>query len=400
MSTPNAADILVERRGRVSRSELQRRWSAVRQAMSEHGVDAVVAHADYGGFGGYARYLSGLVAPLSGGLTVVFPLAGGMTVIEQGADGDRVVDPDSDALPGVERVVSTPYYPNVVYTDGDEGRLVAAALTDYRCRTVGLAGRQQLSTALVDHVKDHCPQLTFVDAGPLVDPIMAVKSQEEREFIRATGALQDQVIQRVLGCLKPGVTERDIALLTEHTARELGAEQGFAICASAPVGQPVLPAKGGGRNRTLERGDFVQVMLEGSGPGGFYAHLVRGAVLGEVPRGLTDEFDFALAAQHFTLDLLRPGAQPAQIMTAYNDFLRSNDRPAERRFHAHGHGYDVMERPLIRAAETMPIMANMNIGCHPTYLRGKVFAWVCSNYLTSDESPEPIHHLPTEILSL
>ena len=52
MSTPNAADILVERRGRVSRSELQRRWSAVRQAMSEHGVDAVVAHADYGGFGG------------------------------------------------------------------------------------------------------------------------------------------------------------------------------------------------------------------------------------------------------------------------------------------------------------------------------------------------------------
>ena len=39
----------------------------------------------------------------------------------------------------------------------------------------------------------------------------------------------------------------------------------------------------------------------------------------------------------------------------------------EIRLYAHSQGYDMVERPMIRADETMPIEENMNFAVHPGY---------------------------------
>jgi len=155
------------------------------------------------------------------------------------------------------------------------------------------------------------------------------------------------------------------------------------------------------QNRVVEEGDTVALLVEDSGPGGMYAELGRTCVVGKASAELKDEFAFALEARKFTLSLLRPGTPCKDIYEAYNGFMRKNGRPEEKRLYAHGQGYDLVERPLIRDDEPMAIVKDMNIVVHPTYIRGHVLSWVCDNYLIEAGGPsERLHKFPEAIVEL
>ena len=47
--------------------------------------------------------------------------------------------------------------------------------------------------------------------------------------------------------------------------------------------------------------------------------------------------------------------------------MRGRGLPPELRLYAHGQGYDMVERPLIRDDETMPLEAGMCLAVHPGY---------------------------------
>ena len=94
-----------------------------------------------------------------------------------------------------------------------------------------------------------------------------------------------------------------------------------------------------------------------------------------------------------------PGAAPKEIWDSYNAFMRDNGRPEEKRLYCHGQGYDMVERPLVRNDEPMPIAAKMNIVVHPTYIRGSVMAWLCDNYIIGDNGPGARLHAFPEIVT-
>ena len=155
------------------------------------------------------------------------------------------------------------------------------------------------------------------------------------------------------------------------------------------------------QNRVIQEGDVIALLVEDSGPGGMYAELGRTCVVGKASAELKDEFAFAVEARKFNLGLLKPGTPCADIFAAYNDFMRKNGRPEERRLHCHGQGYDLVERPLIRSDEPMTIAQDMNIVVHPTYMRGHVLSWVCDNYLIEANGPsERLHRFPEAITEL
>ena len=155
------------------------------------------------------------------------------------------------------------------------------------------------------------------------------------------------------------------------------------------------------QNRVIQPGDQYTLLVENNGAGGFYTELGRTCVLGKASQEMKDEFAFVLEAQKFMLDLLRPGASCKAIFEAYNAFMRRNGRPEEKRLHCHGQGYDMVERPLIRFDETMPIQRNMNIVVHPTYVTARTFSWVCDNFLIGENGvAEKLHKFPQNIFEL
>ena len=388
----------------ISTAELERRWAAVRAAMAERKIDVLLMQNNNDHMGGYVKYFTDLPATNGYPMTVVFPKDDFMTVVGQGPFGmARELPPEGDGVRrGVKRMMTTPSYASAHYTRDYDADLAATALAPYSGATVGLVGTYQMSFAVVDYLqKGKFADTRFVDATDLVDRIKVIKSDEELALIRRTAAMQDGAMEAAFAAVKPGMRDSDVAAVAQFYGQQHGSEQGIYLCASAPVGTACLFGPRHMQNRVIRDGDQIALLVENNGPGGYYTELGRTCVLGKASQEMKDEFAFTLEARRFTLDRLKPGTKCTDIWDAYNDFMRRNRRPEERRLYCHGQGYDLVERPLIRHDEPMVIEANMNIVVHPTYLLERVMSWVCDNYIIGADGPgERLHRFPEKIVEL
>ena len=214
-------------------------------------------------------------------------------------------------------------------------------------------------------------------------------------------AQQDAAMQAVIDGIKPGMKDSDAAALALHEGHNLGSEQGIYLCQSWQIGNPAAIAPRHNQDRVIQEGDSFNMLVENNGAGGFFTEIGRTIVLGKATQEQHDELAFTLEAQRFTLDLLQPGTPAADIWNAYNTFMAENGRSEETRLYCHGQGYDLVERPLVRKDEPMEIQKNMNMVCHPGYMRNGVFSWICDNYIIGDNGPgDSIHKLPQKLFEV
>jgi Xaa-Pro aminopeptidase len=388
----------------ISTAELERRWAAVRAAMERDKIDVLLMQNNNDHMGGYVKYFTDLPATNGYPLTVVFPRDDLMTLVSQGPfGGDTHPAVSGDGISrGVKRWLTTPSFASCHYTASYDPELAAKALAPYAGGTIGLCGTASMSFALVDYLqKGRFSNCRFVDAADLVDRIKVIKSAEERELIRRAAAMQDGAMGAAFAAVEPGMRDRDVAAIAQCYSQRHGSENGIYLCASMPPDAPSPFGQRHYQNRVIARGDVIALLVEDSGPGGMYTELGRTAVVGKASAELKDEFAFALVARQFNLGLLKPGTPCADIFAAYNDFMRRNGRPEEKRLHCHGQGYDLVERPLIRGDEPMAIEKDMNIVVHPTYIRGHALSWVCDNYLIEADGPgQRLHRFPEAITEL
>jgi Xaa-Pro aminopeptidase len=384
--------------------ELERRWALIRKAMEERSVDVLLAQANNDFMGGYVRYLTDLPATNGYWVTVIFPRDEPMTIIGQGAFGlDQKLPAGGDGVRrGVGRLMGVPSYVSAHYTARYDADLAAKALDKSAGASIGLLGTSAISFALVDELKKGVLSKAKVfDASDLVDPIKAVKSEDELTFVRRTALAQDAAMEAAFKTIAPGMTELQVAAVAEHAGHDFGSEQGLFLTFSAPAGSPGQIVNRHQQGRVLKAGDQFSLLVENNGPGGFYCELGRTAVLGRATDEMREQQSFVLEAQEFCTRLLRPGANPAVIWEQYNRFMREHGKPEEKRVHFHGQGYDMVERPLIRFDETLPIAANMYFALHPAFSTERTYSWACDNYLlTADGRVERLHRSPRELVEL
>ncbi|HVD02048.1 MAG TPA: M24 family metallopeptidase [Candidatus Dormibacteraeota bacterium] len=384
--------------------ELERRWTLIRRAMEERGVDVLLAQANNDFMGGYVKYLTDLPATNGYALTVVFPRDEPMTVIGQGAFGmDQRLAPEGDGIRrGVGRLLGVPSYASAYYTAGYDSELASSALEGYRGATIGLLGIGAISHALIDGLRRGAlSNAELIDASELVDPIKAVKSEDELVLVRETALAQDAAMQAAFAAIRPGMTELQVAAVAEHAGHDLGSEQGLFLAFSAPSGSPGQIVNRHLQARALREGDQFSLLVENNGPGGFYCELGRTAVLGRASDEMLEQQAFVLEAQEFCTGLLGPGADPAEIWERYNAFMRDHGRPEERRVHFHGQGYDMVERPLIRFDETLPVGSGMYFALHPAFSTERTYSWACDNFLLHDDGGiERLHRMERRLFEL
>jgi Xaa-Pro aminopeptidase len=368
----------------ISTAELERRWALVRAAMKTHGIDVLLMQANNDFMGGYVKWFTDVPATNGYPVTVIFPREAPMHVIAQGAFGlVRELPPEGDGVRrGVSHVYGSPSYASAGYTAAADAALAEAALAPYAGGTIGVLGRMSISMATIEDLKaGTLAGARWVDFSDTVDRIKTVKSREEIDLMRATARMQDACWQAVLEAIRPGMRDIEIAGIAEQAGRRLGSEQGLFLCASAPVGVSAMFGNRHLQNRVIEKGDYITLLIESSGAGGYYTEIGRTAVLGRASQEMQDEYAVVLEARQFTLDRLKPGADGKSVWDAYNGFLRGRGRPEEKRLHCHGQGYDMVERPLVRFDETMTLGADMVLACHPTWATQGTFSWICDNYL-------------------
>jgi Xaa-Pro aminopeptidase len=385
----------------ISTAELERRWKAVREKMKGKGVDFLVMQNDNEWLGGYVRWFTDIPARNAQAHTVIFPLDDEMTTITHGGQPPGDLGPPAWTLRGVKTRLTAPYFQSVSYTNGYDAELALGVLKINRKGRIGIVGKGGMSAAFFDHLRKGLPEATFMDASDLVDPIKAVKSDEEIDLIKKAAKLQDEVMCFAKAVIRPGRRDFEIIADIIHNAMDLGSEEQLVLGGSGPSGKPVPMQKRHFQNRMVKEGDQFTLMIEVNGPGGMYSEIGRVFFLGKAPSHLQDAFQSAQEIQQATLRQIKPGAYPAEIWEANNELLREKGFLPETRAYAHGQGYDLVERPLIRNDENMRLKANMNITVHPTIGSDKLWVWVCDNYLITESGvSECLHRTPQEIFSI
>jgi len=382
----------------VSTAELERRWKASREMMLEHGLDFLLMRQDEEFLGGYVKWFSDFSARHSYPFTVIFPADDEMTLIN--CSGTPPAEPLHPrwAVRGVKNRLGAPYFQSAHYTSTYDAELAVSVLKEKKRATIGLVGRSYIPITFYEYLQEHLDGWTFVDATDWIDQIKVIKSPEEIELIKKTAALQDVAMEYVRGCIRPGRRDFEILAEAQYSVVNQGSERQLILVNSGPQGTPVPYTLRRFQNRMMKEGDQFSILIEVNGPGGFYTELGRIFSIGEPSQELQEAFATALEAQALNLKMLRPGASPIDIFEANNRFLESRGYLPERRLHAHGQGYDLVERPLIRPEEPMKLAAGMNMTVHPAAATERVWAVVCDNYLVTDSgASECLHKTPKEI---
>jgi Xaa-Pro aminopeptidase len=378
----------------MSDAELRRRWKAARAEMAARGIDALLMQNTNDWLGGHVKWFTDLPAVNGYPRSVIFHVTDLMSVVEMGSFGGRRTLDGSDSVHrGVGEILFTPGFTSVAYTDNYQAELVAQDLKRRGVKTVGWLGKGAIPHAFVAFVENALSgRATFVDATEFIDRLKAIKSDEELGFVRRAAEMQDAIFARVLEKIRPGMRDTDITALAQYEGRLLGSEQGLFLGTSAPLGQRSDFLDRHQQGRTLQKGEHYTLLIENNGPGGMYAEIARTIVLGKASNEVIDGFEAMKEAQDHTLSLCKAGASCAEIAQKHDAFMTARKLPAEKRLYAHGQGYDLVERPLIRADETMVLEAGMNLAVHPGYQSSSVFAVICDNYLVTDKGPSECLH--------
>lgn len=374
----------------VSDAEIERRQKVARDVMAEFGLDALVTQAREDWIGGYVRWLTDVPANNGYPRTVILFADRPAVVVEMGAfDTDRKTDPSAHESRGVGRVLGTPSFHSVNYTVDYDTDLTVRALKDEGAKRVGVLVPRAMPHGMMSVLS---AEFDLFDPTDALDAVKAIKSAEEISLLEDLALLQDKVFAEVCDFIRPGLTDRDVAAHAEAVGRRLGSDQGIILGVSAPLGQASRFMNRPFQTREISKGDHMSMLIEINGPGGLYQEIARTMVLGPADDHLLEAFEHVKAAQDYTLSLMKPGAAPADIAAAHNEWMQARGLPAETRLYAHGQGCEMVERPLIRRDETLPLAENMHLAVHPGYDDGRVFAVICDNYIIGPDGPTDCLH--------
>jgi Xaa-Pro aminopeptidase len=387
----------------ISDAELTRRWSAARERMRAREIDALVIGGSASHAAGYFRWFTG--RPSEGGnpRTVIFPAEGAMTVFEHGpVGGESRVDPQDPAYRGIGRRLTTPSHIwSVSYTGGYDAELVARELKKAKHRRVALVGAAGMYHGFCAKLRELLAGAALDDVTDDIDRIKAVKSAEEIALIRRTAAMQDDIVASLRDVIRPGLTDFEVSAHAEYLGRLFGSDDGIFLGASAPPGRAALFVPRSLQGRVLCAGDSYTLLVENTGPGGYYTEIARTFVLGKASQEQKEGLAIVVEARANILRRMKSGVPCRDIWEAHNEFMRARGLPEEKRLNCHSQGYDLVERPLMRFDETLSVAESMNFACHPGFLTESNFAVICDNYLlAAGGAIERLHSTPEEIVEL
>ncbi|MBC7093018.1 aminopeptidase P family protein [Candidatus Bipolaricaulota bacterium] len=213
--------------------------------------------------------------------------------------------------------------------------------------------------------------MEFVPANGLVEGLRRVKSPEEIERIAAAARLTDEGLRWMLGQLKPGLTERDVALELEIWYRRHGADDvAFdLIVASGPAS--AMPHHRAGERR-LEGGDIVLLDI-GVRLDGYCSDLTRVVALGHASRELRDLYRLVLAANRAGLEAVQAGVSGQDADRAARAVIEAGGY-GDRFGHGLGHGVglEVHEAPRLAPTSDDVLAAGHVVTVEPgVYLPGR-----------------------------
>ena len=249
----------------------------------------------------------------------------------------------------------------LLYHLGDRAQTWGIRRLGYEAGHLTCEAREQLAAG--------AEEVELIASSPVED-LRVVKSPEEVELIRAAATLADEALTYMVGLLRPGVTEREIALEGEFFMRRAGAEAAsFSfIVASGP--RSALP-HAETTERQLRQGELVVIDI-GARAHGYCSDVTRTYAIGSAPERAKAIYSVVYRAQRAAAAAAKAGAMCGEVdAMARAAITDAGYGDAFGHGLGHGVGIDVHEAPRLSKGEETRLAAGHVVTVEPgIYLEG------------------------------
>ena len=211
----------------------------------------------------------------------------------------------------------------------------------------------------------------LIPASDLLEKLRASKDQEEIALMVQAQRISERALDEILGFIRPGLTEKEIAAKLQYDMLRFGAEKmSFdPIVVSGPNGS--LP-HGIPGDRKIERGDFV-TMDFGCKFGGYCSDMTRTVAVGEPGDEMKKVYHTVLEAQLAGIAAAKAGVPGVDIHMAAQKVIADAGYGA---YFGHGFGHsvgiEIHENPNANLRNKEPLPVGAAISAEPgIYLPGR-----------------------------
>jgi len=277
------------------------------------------------------------------------------------------------------------------YRDKIDG--IESVITDSGAATVGFE-----ATAMNVHfyfrLKEKIKGVTLHPMSDEINAIRMVKDDAEIACMRKAAEIAFQAMDAVRMLIKPGISEKDIALELEFRMGQYGAEQiAFPTIVASGDNSSLPHAKPG--LRRIERGDMVIIDC-GAVYRGYHSDETWTVSVGSVEDRQKDVYAVVKEAHDRALEAVKPGVPCKVIDYAARSFIE--DKGFGKYFpHGTGHGVglDVHEAPRIASQSEQVLQKGMTVTIEPgVYIPGQWGVRIEDMALVTEDGCEALTRMP------
>lgn len=249
---------------------------------------------------------------------------------------------------------------------------------------------------------------TSVDAEIIADTKLSdkilefrmIKSSDEISRIKKAQNITENSFNELLNYIKPGVTERTLALELEHLMKVNGAEK-VAFDIIAISGKNTSLPHGVPSDKKICDGDFITFDI-GAVYGGYHSDMTRTLALSYVTDEMQQVYDIVLNAHKAAAEKIKAGNTCADVDNAARDLITSKGY-GECYGHTTGHGVglEIHEKPTVYLTNDTVLRPNMVITNEPgIYINDKFGVRIEDMYLVTDDGYEDLATIDKELIIL
>jgi Xaa-Pro aminopeptidase len=207
-------------------------------------------------------------------------------------------------------------------------------------------------------------KLKLIASASMVEQLRQTKDAEEIAHIRHAVRLADEAFAHILQFLKPGMSEREVALELELHMRRAGATAPSFEIIVASGERSALP-HGIASDRCLSRDEFVK-MDYGAIVQGYCSDLTRTIVIGKPSPKHLEIYEIVLAAQQAVLSKLRAGMTGREADALARSVI-DNHGYGDYFGHGTGHslGLEIHEQPRLSKMEERELQVGNVVTVEP-----------------------------------
>lgn len=256
----------------------------------------------------------------------------------------------------------------------------------------------QTTVSQWEYLKKRLPKIQLLPTRGLVEGLRLVKDVGEREAMRAAARITDRVFEHILGFIRPGVRESDLAAEMEHQMRRLGASGPSFETIVASGWRSALP-HGVASDKKVAQGDMI-VFDFGCIFDGYCSDMSRTVVVGKPSARQKRVYGIVQRAQAAGLRAARPGKTTGDVDKAARALIVKAGY-GNRFGHGTGHGVgvEIHEEPRVGPKAKDVLKPGMAITVEPgIYLEGAFGVRIEDLVLVTPKGHENLYRTTKELI--